>query len=142
VNRGEGFAVVADEVRTLAQRTQQSPQEINSIIATLQQRGHEAVQATMKGQEMAEQCVSRAPKPAAASRSSPPPSQHLGHMNTQIATATEEQNSVADDLNRNIITINTVSAELGEASAQTATACKDLSALAQHLNSLAHRFRI
>ncbi len=66
----------------------------------------------------------------------------ISDMNTQIATATEEQNSVAEDLNRNIVNINHVSQEIGEAAIQTATACKDLSALAHHLSELSHRFRI
>ena len=140
--QGRGFAVVADEVRTLAQRTQQSTQEINTIIATLQQRGHEAVQATQQGQQMAEQCVHQAELAGHSIETIARAVADISDMNTHIATATEEQNSVAEDLNRNIININTVSSEIGEGTAQTASACKDLSRLAHHLSDLAHRFRI
>lgn len=66
----------------------------------------------------------------------------ISDMNTHIATATEEQNSVAEDLNRNIININTACSELAEGTHQTASACKELNSLAHRLSELARRFRI
>ena len=140
--QGRGFAVVADEVRTLAKRTQQSTQEINSIIGILQQRGKEAVQATQAGQQMVGLCVQRAEQAGHSIDVIASSVADISDMNTHIATATEEQNSVAEDLNRNIININTACAELAEGTHQTASACKELNALAHRLSDLAHRFRV
>jgi len=140
--QGRGFAVVADEVRTLAKRTQQSTQEINSIIGTLQQRGKEAVQATQAGQQMVGLCVQRAEQAGHSIEVIATSVADISDMNTHIATATEEQNSVAEDLNRNIININTACAELAEGTHQTASACKELNALAHRLSDLARRFRV
>lgn len=140
--QGRGFAVVADEVRTLAKRTQQSTQEINSIIGTLQQRGKEAVQATQAGQQMVGLCVQRAEQAGHSIEVIATSVADISDMNTHIATATEEQNSVAEDLNRNIININTACAELAEGTHQTASACRELNALAHRLSDLARRFRV
>ncbi len=140
--QGRGFAVVADEVRTLAKRTQHSTQEINSIIGTLQQRGKEAVQATQAGQQMVGLCVQRAEQAGHSIETIATAVADISDMNTHIATATEEQNSVAEDLNRNIININTACSELAEGTHQTASACKELNSLAHRLSELARRFRI
>ena len=140
--QGRGFAVVADEVRTLAQRTQQSTQEINNIIGTLQQRGKQAVAATQEGQQMVALCVQKAELAGHSIESIATAVADISDMSTHIATATEEQNSVAEDLNRNIININTACSELAEGTHQTSSACKELSALAHRLSELAHRFRL
>ena len=140
--QGRGFAVVADEVRTLAQRTQQSTQEINNIIGTLQQRGKQAVAATQEGQQMVSLCVQKAELAGHSIESIAAAVAEISDMSTHIATATEEQNSVAEDLNRNIININTACSELAEGTNQTSSACKELSALAHRLSELARRFHI
>jgi methyl-accepting chemotaxis protein len=140
--QGRGFAVVADEVRTLAKRTQHSTQEINSIIGTLQQRGKEAVQATQAGQQIVGLCVQRAEQAGHSIDTIATAVADISDMNTHIATATEEQSSVAEDLNRNIININTACTELAEGTHQTASACKELNSLAHRLSELARRFRI
>jgi methyl-accepting chemotaxis protein len=66
----------------------------------------------------------------------------INDMNTQIASATEEQNAVSEGLNINISNINDVSFEIVEGSNQTAKACEDLSALANNLQKLTLQFRI
>lgn len=107
--QGRGFAVVADEVRTLAQRTQQSTQEIQDIVGRLQAGAGEAVEAMNHSTEKTESSVQRATSAGQALEDIAKIVSKISDMNTQIATAAEEQSAVAEEINNNITAINELS---------------------------------
>ncbi|MDR6231139.1 methyl-accepting chemotaxis protein [Pseudomonas sp. SORGH_AS199] len=105
---GRGFAVVADEVRSLALRTASSISEIHQLIATLQGTVHEAAEAVRAGP--AESSAGRDQVVASDERlrSITLAMEAIRNTNRQIATAAEEQTSVAKDIARNPAKIITV----------------------------------
>ncbi len=136
-DQGRGFAVVADEVRTLAQRTQTSTEEIQAIIESLQASSREAVQAMENGTKQTTSSVEQAARAGEALSSITAAVGHISEMNTQIATAAEEQTAVVGEIDRNIVSIS-------EVASLTATGTKEITAvseetirLAQNLQSLA-----
>ena len=140
--QGRGFAVVADEVRTLAQRTQASTREIRDMIERLQSGAREAVSAMERGQEQTESAVNEA---ASAGESLAAITRAVGSisdMNTQIATAAEEQSAVADEINRNIAVINTVADETAAGAAQTASGSEALAGFATDLQATVAQFKV
>ena len=140
--QGRGFAVVADEVRTLASRTQDSTQEVNTMIATLKQGASDAVNAMAVGMERAEKAVAGAELAGSSISSITSSIQHISDMSTMVATATEEQSTVVDDLNRHITAINDISKRTADASIEAVQACDQLYASASELTALVERFRV
>jgi methyl-accepting chemotaxis protein len=114
--QGRGFAVVADEVRTLAQRTQQSTQEIQDMVERLQAGVNEAVTAMEQGTKKTETSVQRATAAGKALEDITRAIGKISDMNSQIATAAEEQSAVAEEINGNVVSIN----ELGQGTADAA----------------------
>jgi methyl-accepting chemotaxis protein len=139
---GRGFAVVADEVRNLAHRTQESAQEIESMIEELQVGSRESVTTMTESQRYSEESVEIA---NLAGQRLSSVTQRIGEidgMNQSVATATEEQTSVIESLNMDIIEINTLNQEGVENLHATLRACGDLEQQAARLKQLVDSFRI
>lgn len=140
--QGRGFAVVADEVRTLAQRTQDSTTEINKIIDELQSSSSEAETAMQLSRQQMQTCVAQARNTGATMEEINQSVIKISDMNSQIASATEQQTSVTNDLNRSIVVIHNASDEIAKGANQTAQSCAELTQLAIHLQQVTCRFTI
>ena len=110
--QGRGFAVVADEVRSLAQRTQESTQEIQLTIEQLQEGAEAAVQAMELGQGRVGDGVARTQEVGQSLQEIAASVATIVEMNTQIATAAEQQGIVAADVSRNVNGVDLSNQEL------------------------------
>ncbi|MBO1519305.1 methyl-accepting chemotaxis protein [Oceanisphaera pacifica] len=140
--QGRGFAVVASEVRNLAEQTQHSSQEIVTTIAKLQADAKSAMAAMSGGRQQAERTVSQAQEAEQALELISTAVQTIHDMNTQIATAVEEQATVTEDISRNLTGIHEVGDETAAGAIQTASASRELTELASNLQQLVQGFRL
>jgi methyl-accepting chemotaxis protein len=139
---GRGFAVVADEVRLLAQRTQESTLEIQSLVDQLQQGATSAVEVI---DESLTQVDANAERSVIAGQSLALITEamsSINDMNTQIATASEQQSAVAEDINQNVVNISLTGDEVLAGAQQTAISSEELAKLAIVLQTLVSRFKL
>jgi len=139
---GRGFAVVADEVRGLAQRTQQSTQEIEALIAALQQGTLKAVQRMESSRSLTYNSVALARQAGEALQNITASIGNAQGMTQQIAAATEQQGAVAEEINRSVLNVRSITEQAHTASEQTSQASLELARLGSTLQNQVQRFRL
>ncbi|MEW8500696.1 MAG: methyl-accepting chemotaxis protein, partial [Candidatus Thiodiazotropha taylori] len=119
-----------------------STQEIEEMISKLQEGADNAVKVMARGSEMTQSGVEQAASAGQALEKINTAMSEITEMNTQIASAAEEQSSVTEEINRSIVSINEVSEQSATGAQQTTQASADVAKLAEQLKSLVERFKV
>lgn len=139
--QGRGFAVVANEVRDLATRTQESTEEVQSMIEKLQKDTSAAVKAMEAGSKQAGSSSDLSSQVSTSISEITHAVSRISEMNIQIAGATEEQNTIAEEINHRIASISSISHQTSDGAKQTATASSHVASLASELESAVTVFK-
>jgi len=139
---GRGFAVVADEVRALAHRTAQSTQEIEKMVAGIQNGTGEAVQSMQQSNQRTHNTLELARAAGVALEQITQSISLINERNLVIASASEEQAQVSREVDRNLVNIRDLATQSAAGANQTSAASHELSRLAVDLNAMVARFVI
>jgi methyl-accepting chemotaxis protein len=139
---GRGFAVVADEVRALAHRTAQSTQEIEKMVAGIQNGTGEAVSSMQQSNQRTQSTLEMARAAGVALEQITQSIQQINERNLVIASASEEQAQVSREVDRNLVNIRDLATQSAAGANQTSAATHELSRLAVDLNAMVARFVI
>ena len=140
--QGRGFAVVADEVRTLAQRTQESTDEIEGMIEKLQSAAQDAVLSMDASMKSTEETIAIAEQAGVSLDSILQAVEFIKDMNDMIASAAEEQSLVAEEINKNVVNIVDLSQTSTDSVQQINQSSDELASQADKLHGMVGQFRI
>jgi len=138
--QGRGFAVVADEVRNLASHTQKSTDEIQQMVKRIQQSSEDAVAVMQQGQQRAVASVEISRQVGSSFREISDSIDHITQMNAQVATASEEQNAVSEEINRNLVQISNIATSTLSSADETAVTSARLFELVTELKTMLKQF--